>query len=420
MNNQSFQRTCLAVLLSLAFGLLASAQQATPPGGSTGGTGGNSRRDIPPARPIQPQPQPQPGNQSPQLSMPSQIFIFGRVVRDDGSAPPYGAVIELNCGGIITREAIVGSNGQFSFQFGGENRFAQVFPDASQGYDPPIGDSELSQGASSRSGAYSGESQRQRNRKMIGCEMRAQLSGYRSTALTIVEEPLHGTNDVGTVVLYPAERVQGSLVSVTNLLVPKSARKSAENAKKAVQKQKPAEAEGLFRAAIHEYPKFAEAWFDLGALYEKQGRIDEARNAYREAMKADTLYLRPYIRLAQIAAAGRNWREASDLVDKALDLDSFNVLEAYMISAIAHFSLSELEISEKRARQGLRMDFSHRYPQLALVLANICAIRRDSTGYMRELRNYLKLAPNAPDASLVRAKIQKLEEDATRSTAIQP
>lgn len=397
---------------------LAAAQQTTAPGGSTGNTGGNSRRDTAPIRPNPPQPQP--GNQTPQLSVPQQIFILGSVVREDGSAPPYGAVIELNCAGSVTREAIAGSNGQFSFQFGGENRFAQVFPDASQGYDQTFGDYETVGGSFSRSVSGSADIQRQRNRRMIGCEMRAQLIGYRSTTINIMEEPLQGTNEVGTMVLYPIERVQGSLVSVTNLLVPKSARKSAENARKAAQKQNPAQAEALFKSAIQEYPKFAEAWFDLGSLYETRGRTDEALDAYREAMKADALYLKPYIRLAQLAAAGQNWREASDLVDKALELDSFNIVEAYLVSALAHYNLSELELSEKRARQGLRMDVSHRFPQLSLILANICAVRKDYDGYVHELKNYLKLAPHAPDASLVRARVQKLEEDATRRTAVRP
>jgi lipopolysaccharide biosynthesis regulator YciM len=323
----------------------------------------------------------------------------------------------MNCGATITRETIVGSNGQFSFQFGGENRFAQVFPDASQGYEQPAGDYEQLGSATSRSGYYSGDMQKQRFRRMIGCEMRAQLSGYRSTVLSMREEPQQGPNDIGIIVLYPTERVQGSMVSITNLLVPKSAKKSVENARKAVQRQKGADAEGLFKSAIQEYPKYAEAWFDLGSLYEDQGRIVEARDAYREAVHADALYLKPYIRLGQLALAGRNWREASDLVDKALELDSINLVEAYLVSALAHFNLSEFDLSEKRARLGQRMDFSHRYPQLYLVLANISAVRKDYDGCVRELKSYLKSAPNAPDASFIRARVQQLEEATNRASA---
>ncbi len=420
MNTLQFGKPYLAfLLLTILIPVAVAQQQTTPPvgGGSSGGnTGGNSRPSIP-SRPNLPQPQPQPGGQDQQLSMPVQVFILGRVVREDGSPPPYGAVIELNCGGSITREAIVGTNGQFSFQFGGDNRLAQVFPDASQSLDPPLGDSERMVGGNSSSGFYGGDARRQRSRRMIGCEMRAQLSGFRSTILNIMEEPQQGPNEVGTIVLYPNERVQGSLVSVTNLLVPKSARKSAEKARKAVQKRNAAEAEVLYKAAIQEYPKYAEAWFELGALYEGQGKMDDARSAYRESKRVDGMYLKPYMRLAQLAAADQDWRVASDLVEKALELDSINLVEAYFVSALAHFNLREFDLSEKRAKQGQRMDFSNKYPQLCLILANISLVRRDSDNGLKEMKNYLKLAPNAANAAVIRARVRQMEEEASQRAA---
>jgi len=405
-------KTCLSVLLLYVWVPWASAQQTAAPGGSTGNAGGTT-----PQRVVVPRPpvfsQPQPSLQPSQDSTPQLIFLSGTVIREDGSAPPYGAVIDLNCGGTVTRGAIVGLNGRFSFQWGGDNRVGQVFPDASQGDDQY---SDIYPGFASNSGFPLG-TQSQRTRRLLGCELKAQLAGYRSTGISVTEEPMSGPNELGTIVVYPNSRVQGNMVSLTNLMAPKSAKKSVEQARKAARKEKFADAEELFKSAIQLYPKYAEAWFDLGLVYEHQGRAEETIKAYREAIRADELFLKPYTRLAHFSSTGQNWREAADLTEKVLSLDPVTQVDAYLISALANFKLGEVELSEKRARQGQRMDYAGHFPQFYLMLANIFAVKHDDTACIRELRSYLKSAPKASNASLVRSQLQKLEEQAKQSSA---
>jgi tetratricopeptide (TPR) repeat protein len=396
----------LGVLILWAFLPYASAQQGST-GGSTGGTTTTApRRDVIPSRPTYPSSQPIPQIQ--QQTPAQMVFLSGSVVRDDGSAPPYGAVIEMDCGGSITREAIVGLNGRFNFQIGGDNRFGQVFPDASQRMDSYP--NEVDSITRENSGPGFPGSVQQRYKRVLGCELRAQLSGYRSTSLYIREEPMSGPNELGTIVVYSRERVLGNMVSLTNLLAPKAAKKSLEQGQKAATKERFSEAEERFKSAIQEYPKYAEAWFDLGLIYEHQERLDKAHEAYSEAVKADQLYVRPYLRLAYLATARQNWREAADLTEKAIALDPVTLVDSYFVSALAHLNIGELDLAEKRAREGQRMDFSKRFPQFYLVLANIFMLRQDSAGSARELRSYLKIVPNAPNANLVRSRLKKLEE----------
>src|SRR5690606_10054108 len=42
--------------------------------------------------------------------------------------------------------------------------------------------------------------------------------------------------------------------------------------------------ESKFKAVVEADDRFAEAWFNLGYIYEQQGRLDDARNAYRTAL----------------------------------------------------------------------------------------------------------------------------------------
>jgi tetratricopeptide (TPR) repeat protein len=196
------------------------------------------------------------------------------------------------------------------------------------------------------------------------------------------------------------------------MLAPKIARKMVDKSQKAVRQQRLSDAEAFLKSAVQEYPKYAEAWFDLAQVYEKQERAEEAYGIYHEAIQADRLYVKPYLRLAQLALARQQWREAVDMSEQVLTLDPITLIEGYYINALAHLNLSELEIAETRARRGQRLDFMNRCPQFYLILANILALRRDNAGSMRELRNYLKAAPNSSNAELVRSQLRKMEEQA--------
>jgi tetratricopeptide (TPR) repeat protein len=255
----------------------------------------------------------------------------------------------------------------------------------------------------------------QSRKRLLGCELRAQLPGYRSTSLYIKEEPMNGSNELGTIVVYLRDRVTGNMVSLTNLLAPKAAKKFLEQGQKAVRKKKLSEAEENYKSAIQAYPKYAEAWFALGLIYESQERMDQASEAYREAVKADALYVRPYLRLAHLAYQQKNWREAADMTEKVLSLDPVTLVESYFISALANYNIGELDLAEKRAEQGQRMDFSKSLPQFHLILANVFIMRQDSAGSVRELRSYLKAAPNASNAGLVRSHLEKLEAQSKKA-----
>jgi hypothetical protein len=49
------------------------------------------------------------------------------------------------------------------------------------------------------------------------------------------------------------------------------------------------------------------------------------------------------------------------------------------------------------------------HPQYFLVLAGVFAMKQDSVSSVRELKNYLRLAPNSPNAGLVREQIRRME-----------
>jgi hypothetical protein len=411
MKLATFCRIKTGMLILSAFLPIASAQQSGNQGGNTGnpgnGSGTTSRKDVP--RPTFPTPSP-PTTQVPSQPIEQPVFLDGTVVSEDGSPPPFGAVIEMVCMGSVTREANVASNGYFTFQVGGDDR-ANRFPDASQSLGDSATETDSTLGSMPVGAGLNTLASRKRKR-LFGCDVRAQLHDHNSTSLTISEEPQPGQYHLGTIVVYPLERVRGTTVSLTSMLAPKSARKMVDQSLKAVRKNRLSDAEAFLKSAVQEYPQYAEAWFELGLIYERQDRVEEAYGRYYEAIQADKLYVKPYLRLAELAAVRHQWREAVDMSEQVLTLDPVTSLDGYYVNALAHLNLSELEIAETRARRGQRLDFSKRYPQFHLILADILALRRDTAGSIRELRTYLDVAPNSSNAANVRSQLRKMEEQA--------
>jgi tetratricopeptide (TPR) repeat protein len=211
-------------------------------------------------------------------------------------------------------------------------------------------------------------------------------------------------------VAYPQFQIQEYRVSVANLRAPKTAQKNLEQAKKAILKNRLPEAERFLKSAVAVYPQYAEAWFDLGLIYEDRQQLDKAADAYREAVRADAMDIRSYRNLMAIDYTQRNWREAAGISEKLIVIDPAAGSETYFVSAHAHFHTGELGLSEKRAREGLRSDTSHRFPQFYLILANISFVRQDADSSARYLQSYLDLAPNASNAGMARSYLQKLQQ----------
>jgi len=415
MERLKFYHAAFLILLFFAFIVPAGAQE-TDTTGSTGtnttDTNTNPEQPKPPLPPMV-LPTPEETNTPQVLPPPSlppaNIFISGIVMKEDGTPPPFGATIEMDCGSSLTRQASVGSDGYFSFQVEGTKSLGGVMPDASTRY----GSDEFHtiagyDDASDISVGYSpGSARAPIAIRLMGCDMRAQLPGYRSSILRVKEVLQPGQNDLGAIVVYPLERMQGTTVSATSLLAPKDARKLLKQAKKALKKKKFEEAEVPLKSAIAAYPNFGEAWFELGQLYKLQHRDEEAEAAYLKAIEADPLYVNPYIGLSWLLCIDQKWQKAAYYSDRALNLDPLTFPEAHFLNALANFNVNSTDVAEKSAKRYQRLDPEYRFPQVFLILSHIYAMRDDDERSIEEMRNYLRYAPDAPDAEKIRSVLRE-------------
>ena len=395
-----------ALLILLPWATAQQGNQGSGSGSGTGGTGTTAPK-TPRSTPSTPLPQ----TRLPDIQkVPETIFVSGSVIQEDGMPPPFGTTIELDCGDTVTREATVDSGGYYGFQLGSDNRIGRVMPDASDPFGlDPFGNT--SNGNSTTAyGTLISTTRTPLSIRLMRCELRAQYPGYRSTSVRMGPGNISGYTKVGDILLYRTEKIRGTSVSASSLLAPKNARKSVERATKALENNKLNEAERLLTASLQTFPRNAEALFLLGQVYLLQARGDDARGIFRKAIDVDSLYVRPYIPLARFELAEQNWAEAAELTSKALDLDPISYPEAYLVNALAYYYMEEMTAAERSVRKGQRLDLANQYPMLHLLLANILARRNDDPGSLEEMRRYLKVAPHAKDAALVRSRVQEKEK----------
>jgi tetratricopeptide (TPR) repeat protein len=388
----------LFVVLALAMGLLVPVAVAQKP---------PAQPSTPPNRPATPPP---PGSQPVQPREDLVMFLQGRVATDDGTPVPHDAVVERVCNNKVLQQVYASSHGDFSMQLGSR---ADSFLDASG--DPP-----------SQSGASKDSMMGISRRELANCELRAMVSGFHPSAISLMGlTPDSSGMEVGDIVVHRATKVKGMTLSAAPYKAPNDARRAYEKGLEAERKSRLAEARQYFEKAVEIYPKFANAWFHLGAVLQNLAQKESAHAAYTHATTVDSKFLPPYLSLASMAYEAGDWTQVLKLTNHVLDLDPFkytnvtgyimdldsqDYAEAYFYNSFANYKLNKIEEAEKSGLKAERLDLRPRYPQLHLLLAKIFAQKKNYAGAIVETKLYLELAPHSKGEDQVREWLAKLEK----------
>jgi tetratricopeptide (TPR) repeat protein len=407
----------LCLIAAGAFTLAAFGQgrggTTTPPpatggggGGGTGnpGTGGTSRNTG-----TNDTNNPQSQTQTQRANIP--IFVSGRVMLEDGSPPPNRVTIQRMCGTRPHNEGYTDSKGYFSIQLG--SSAPNVFQDASTGgLDDPSDRFNTMSGTQNNNSGIT-------ERDLMNCELRADLPGYRSQAVPLMNRRPMDNPDIGTIFLHRIGATEGTTISATTLAAPKDARKAYEKGIELAKKNKLDEARANMEHAVEIYPRYAQAWTDLARMQASKGEAEAARESLARAIQADDKFVPPYIELSRIQLSARQWQQLADTTDRALRLDSFNYPQAYFFNAVANYNLHRVDAAEESVRRAQRLDSRHQLPQTSHLLGVILADRKDYTAAAEQIRDYLKFAPDAQNAADVRQQLQRIEQMAKTPVAVE-
>lgn len=385
----SFSHTLRLLAIVVVVAGLASAVRAQS-GGTKGGKGTTA---LPPTTTGPNQP-----NQV--------IMLSGNVITADGTPLSEPVSIERLCNGRVSREGRSDFKGFFTVSIG-------QYP---SGASDSGGSAETS-GGPGLSPMSTLSSQTRRNTstatRLLGCELRASLAGFRSSSVLIPTEDLGGgvgMVKVGTIVLERMDKPQGATVSATSLSAPKDAKKAYDKGHRAVENNKLPEAHQELEKAVQLHPQYAAAWLDLGWVYAQQNALDKARHAFEQARTADGMFVPAYVGLASIAVRESRWAEAAEFSAHATQLDGVDFPAAFYYNCLANYRLGNLVQAEKSARKAETLGAQHAFPQVSLLLGVMLANRQDYANAADELRAYLKAAPTAPNADKVRQQLAEVEK----------
>ncbi len=262
-------------------------------------------------------------------------------------------------------------------------------------------------------------------RELRNCELRASTSGFRDGTINLLDLDTFGSVDVGVVFVQRATKIKGLTLSATPYQAPKEARRAYDKGLDAERNGKLADSRRYFEQAVELYPRYVNAWFQLGTILQKEKQQDAARTAYTHATTIDTKFLPPYLSLASMAFEAQNWTEVlnftghileldplnyADVTGYILDLDPLNYGEAYFYNAVANYNLNKIEAAEKSALKAERVGLRAHFPQLHLLLAEIFARKNNFTSAISEMQTYLELAPHAKNADQAREQLAKWEK----------
>jgi hypothetical protein len=358
-----------------------------------------------------------PATPSPPNSEPSQprenlvMFLRGRVATRDGTPVPNDMLVERVCNNRVRQEVYASPHGDFSMQLGSR---ADSFPEANAGPTSPYGVASKD--------SVMGISRRE----LTNCELRASASGFHPGVISLLDLDAFGSMiDVGVIVVQRGTKIEGMTLSATPYKAPKDARRAYEKGLQAERNGKLADARKYFETAVEIYPSFANAWFQLGTILQKENQKDAARKAYTQATTLDTRFLLPYLSLASMAYETGNWTDVLNLTGHILDLDPLNhaavtgyildldplnYADAYFYNAVANYKLNKIEDAEKSGLKAEHLDLRTHFPQLHLLLAEIFTRKNNYTLAIEEIQTYLALAPHAKGADQAREQLGKLEK----------
>ncbi len=373
---------------------------------------------MPGQGPTGPQMPGDPRQSSPFPEMSRPIFLSGKVVMEDGTAPPEQVLIERVCHGNHRPEGYTDSKGRFSFQLG-QNQHMLADASVSSSADPSFGTAAGGFGTSRTGGGFGSTGRQITERDLMGCEIRASLPGYRSEVVNLSGRRVMDNPDIGTILLRRLGNVEGLTISGTSLQAPKDAKKALDKSRDLVKKKKLAEAQKELEKAVELYPKYAVAWYELGRIQENNAKLDEARKSYQEAVGADSKFVSPYLQLAFMDGRENKWQDVADTTDRVVKLNPFDFPQAFYLNSVANYNLQKFDAAERSARDGLKSDPQHRIPKVAHVLGVILAQKGDFNGAAENMRSYLQWAPLAADADAVKKQLTEVEKRLGKSDAAQ-
>ena len=240
-------------------------------------------------------------------------------------------------------------------------------------------------------------------------EVEALKQGYETARIEIDVAP--GANQTFSFNLrkIPEEapaRVPGGAISAAALAVPGGARKEFEAGVAALQKN-PGSSIGHFQKAIHEYPKYSEAYAWLGIAYMGEKRSGDAQEVVQKAISLDPKLSLAHTVLGKLYVQEKKFSQAEPELLQSIQLDPQS-WDAPFELARCYFNMGRLDEALQYGRQANAVPQAS--PVTHLLLVDIYLRQGDKKDALEELQTFAKVAPESPLIPRVKQRIQQLSK----------
>lgn len=162
-----------------------------------------------------------------------------------------------------------------------------------------------------------------------------------------------------------------------------------------------------FQLAIKDFPTYYEAYAEEGNAYYQLEEMGPAEQALQKSIDlSNGQYADAAFTLAAILTDTKRYKEAETLARKGLSADPSSWRGPFELARALN-ALKQPEEAEKNAQQS--RDLMPDNPPVYLLLANIHIQRKDYPALLRDLDDYLRLAPTGPEADQARQTKERVQ-----------
>jgi tetratricopeptide (TPR) repeat protein len=155
-----------------------------------------------------------------------------------------------------------------------------------------------------------------------------------------------------------------------------------------------------FQLAIRDFPTYYEAYAEEGSAYFQLQDLGHAEEALQKSIDLSAgQYADAMFTMASILTDTKRYAEAEDVSRRGISVDASSWRGPFEL-ARALTAMKKTEEAEKSAQKS--RDLMPDNPPVYLLLANIHIQRKDYPALVRDLDDYLRLAPIGPEADQAR------------------
>lgn len=221
-----------------------------------------------------------------------------------------------------------------------------------------------------------------------------------------------------TIRLRPATNLKSkkpSVISASNADVPKRAMEFYDRASKLAEAKDYKAAIKELKLAVAEYPKFVNAFNQIGVLHMQLNELEPADEAFKAALKIRPDAYEPLINRAVTLFRMTRFSDAESVLRKTLKINAESAVAYYYLGRT--FGKRNRNDEAEKAYLNCIKISPGEFREAHRLLAAIYLSRGSSQLVVEQLETYLRLTPTAPDAENLR---QVLEHSKRLASPSQP